>query len=78
MLSRWLKVLLSPFAPDYIQQSLFHRKGRHFDLWKEVYLGFTRVFLILPVDKFCFEIVMVWAFIFIKNKTVQLVSREVT
>lgn len=24
---RWLKVLLSPFAPDYIQQSLFHRKG---------------------------------------------------
>ncbi|KAM9091991.1 chromatin-remodeling ATPase INO80 isoform 3-T3 [Megaptera novaeangliae] len=24
---RWLRVLLSPFAPDYIQQSLFHRKG---------------------------------------------------
>ncbi|NWR75022.1 INO80 ATPase, partial [Centropus unirufus] len=23
----WLRVLLSPFAPDYIQQSLFHRKG---------------------------------------------------
>lgn len=25
---RWLRVLLSPFAPDHIQQSLFHRKGR--------------------------------------------------
>ncbi|KAK2532323.1 hypothetical protein Q9233_005339 [Columba guinea] len=25
--SRWLRVLLSPFAPDHIQQSLFHRKG---------------------------------------------------
>ncbi|KFV47303.1 DNA helicase INO80, partial [Tyto alba] len=24
---RWLRVLLSPFAPDHIQQSLFHRKG---------------------------------------------------
>lgn len=25
---RWLRVSLSPFAPDHIQQSLFHRKGR--------------------------------------------------
>ncbi|XP_026520374.1 chromatin-remodeling ATPase INO80 [Notechis scutatus] len=24
---RWLQFLLSPFAPDYIQQSLFHRRG---------------------------------------------------
>ncbi|XP_030307854.1 chromatin-remodeling ATPase INO80 [Calypte anna] len=24
---RWLRILLSPFAPDHIQQSLFHRKG---------------------------------------------------
>ncbi|NXU75928.1 INO80 ATPase, partial [Oreotrochilus melanogaster] len=23
----WLRILLSPFAPDHIQQSLFHRKG---------------------------------------------------
>ncbi|NWI17988.1 INO80 ATPase, partial [Crypturellus soui] len=26
---RWLRVLLSPFAPDHIQQSLFHRKGNN-------------------------------------------------
>ncbi|OCT68788.1 chromatin-remodeling ATPase INO80 [Xenopus laevis] len=25
--NRWLRVLLSPFAPDHIQQSLFHRNG---------------------------------------------------
>ncbi|OWK62683.1 DNA helicase INO80 [Lonchura striata] len=27
LIFRWLRVLLSPFAPDHIQQSLFHRKG---------------------------------------------------
>ncbi|XP_029454455.1 chromatin-remodeling ATPase INO80 isoform X1 [Rhinatrema bivittatum] len=27
--NRWLRVLLSPFAPDHIQQSLFHRRDIH-------------------------------------------------
>ncbi|OCT58042.1 hypothetical protein XELAEV_18002705mg [Xenopus laevis] len=38
--NRWLRVLLSPFAPDHIQQSLFHRNGSD----KESCFSFLRFF----------------------------------
>ncbi|XP_038597218.1 chromatin-remodeling ATPase INO80 isoform X2 [Tachyglossus aculeatus] len=43
---RWLRVLLSPFAPDHIQQSLFHRKGDN----KESCFSFLRFIDVSPAE----------------------------
>ncbi|XP_061853970.1 chromatin-remodeling ATPase INO80 isoform X2 [Colius striatus] len=43
---RWLWVLLSPFAPDHIQQSLFHRKGIN----EESCFSFLRLIDVSPAE----------------------------
>ncbi|NXX76969.1 INO80 ATPase, partial [Urocolius indicus] len=43
---RWLRVLLSPFAPDHIQQSLFHRKGIN----EESCFSFLRLIDVSPAE----------------------------
>ncbi|KAL8169414.1 UNVERIFIED_CONTAM: putative DNA helicase ino80, partial [Gekko kuhli] len=43
---RWLQLLLSPFAPDHIQQSLFHRKGAE----KESCFSFLRFIDVSPAE----------------------------
>ncbi|KAM4662827.1 chromatin-remodeling ATPase INO80 isoform 2-T2 [Discoglossus pictus] len=44
--NRWLRVLLSPFAPDHIQQSLFHRNGSD----KESCFSFLRFIGVSPAE----------------------------
>ncbi|XP_040267782.1 chromatin-remodeling ATPase INO80 [Bufo bufo] len=44
--NRWLRTLLSPFAPDHIQQSLFHRKSSD----KESCFSFLRFINISPAE----------------------------
>uniref|UniRef100_A0A8C8SWV8 Chromatin-remodeling ATPase INO80 n=1 Tax=Pelusios castaneus TaxID=367368 RepID=A0A8C8SWV8_9SAUR len=43
---RWLRVLLSPLAPDHIQQSLFHRKGAN----EESCFSFLRFIDVSPAE----------------------------
>uniref|UniRef100_A0A8D0L1P9 Chromatin-remodeling ATPase INO80 n=1 Tax=Sphenodon punctatus TaxID=8508 RepID=A0A8D0L1P9_SPHPU len=43
---RWLRVLLSPFAPDHIQQSLFNRKGTN----EESCFSFLRFIDVSPAE----------------------------
>ncbi|KAM8921699.1 chromatin-remodeling ATPase INO80 [Pelodytes ibericus] len=44
--NRWINVLLSPFAPDHIQQSLFHRNGSD----KESCFSFLRFINVSPAE----------------------------
>ncbi|KAE8587696.1 hypothetical protein XENTR_v10022071 [Xenopus tropicalis] len=44
--NRWLRVMLSPFAPDHIQQSLFHRNGSD----KESCFSFLRFIDVCPAE----------------------------
>ncbi|KAM6461060.1 chromatin-remodeling ATPase INO80 isoform 1-T2 [Liasis olivaceus] len=43
---RWLQFLLSPFTPDYIQQSLFHRRGTE----EESCFSFLRFIDVSPAE----------------------------
>ncbi|XP_033001419.1 chromatin-remodeling ATPase INO80 isoform X2 [Lacerta agilis] len=43
---RWLQLLLSPFAPDHIQQSLFHRRGAE----EESCFSFLRFIDVSPAE----------------------------